>query len=84
MFEHNFDCSRRLVGVAVQPDGDAAEGGHRQADRHAHAANGAVHHDAPGMKIDKAHAAVGRVVDSFKPRGQREGVEPQRAARPGS
>ena len=84
MFKDDRDCSRRLVRFAMETDGDAAEGGYRQADRHSHAANRAAHHHATGMEIDEAHAAVSGVIDSFKPRGQREGVEPQRAARPGS
>jgi hypothetical protein len=36
------------------------------------------------MKIDDAPVRVGRVVGGFETHGQREWVEPQRAARPGS
>jgi hypothetical protein len=36
------------------------------------------------MEIDDAPVLVGRVIGGFETHGQRERVEPQRAARPGS
>ena len=50
--------------------------------RHAHAANGTMQHHALAIELDLAHEAVGTGVMRLEADGQREGVEPQRTARP--
>ena len=52
--------------------------------RHAHAAHGAAQHHTLAMQVDDAQLLVGRLVGGLETHRQREGVEPQRAARPGS
>ena len=84
VLEHDGDRGRRRVRRSGQADGNAAEGGDRQIQRHAHAADAATHHDALAMQIDDAPALVGRFIGGFETHGQRERVEPQCAARPGS
>jgi hypothetical protein len=68
----------------LQPDGDTAESRDRQIERHAHAADAAANHDAFPEQIDYSPAFIGRFIGRFKTHRQREGVEPHRAARPGS
>ena len=96
VLEHDGNGGRRLVRFPGEADGDAAERGERQIQRHAHAAHRAAHHDALAMQIDDAQALVGRFVRGFETHGQGERVEPQwgphracamgypGAARPGS
>src|SRR5580658_200209 len=52
-------------------------------DGHPHAVDGPMQDDAFAVKFDPAHAAVGADVLCVEADGQREGVEPQCAARPG-
>ena len=73
-----------LVDRAGEADGNTAECCDRQIQRHAHAADATAYNDALTMQIDDAPALIGRFICGFKTHGQREGVEPQRAARPGS
>ena len=72
------------AGFADQADRDAAKGGDRHVQRHAHAAHRTAQHHAFAVQIDDAQTFVGGLVGGFETHGQREGVEPQRAARPGS
>jgi hypothetical protein len=83
MLEYDRDSGRR-ARLSHEANSDAAEGSDRQIKRHAHAADGTAHDDTLAMKIDDAPVLVGRVVGGFETHGQREWVEPQRAARPGS
>ena len=92
VFEHDRDAGRPRIGIALigcagigyagKPDGDAAEGGHRHVQRHAHAAHRAPQHHAFAVQIDDAAAPVGRSIGGLEAHGQKERVEPQCAARP--
>ena len=55
----------------------------RQADLHPHAANRTPQHDAFAIEFYLPHLPVRPGIVGRKTDGQSEGVEPQRAARPG-
>src|ERR1700722_2454075 len=70
----------RLVGAAQR---NAEEIADANVDRHPHAVDGAMQDDAFAVKFYSPHAAVGAGVVRVKADGQRVGVEPECAARPG-
>ena len=84
VFEHDGDGGGNGVCFRDQTDRDAAEGGNRHVQRHADAAYGPPQHHALAVQVDDAEAFVGRVIGGLETHRQREGVEPQHAARPGS
>jgi len=62
---------------------DAEEIADANVDRHPHAVDGTVQHDAFAVKLDLPHAVVGAAVVRAEADGQRKWVEPQCTARPG-
>ena len=84
MLEHDRDGRRIFVRFVGEADGDAAEGGERQIQCHAHAADTPVQHYVLAMKVDDAQMFVGGRVSDCETHGQGERVEPRRTGRPGS
>jgi len=84
VLEHDRDRCRLLVSPCGKADGDAAEGGERQIERHAHTAHRAVQDNALAMQIDDTPMFVGFRIRGFETHWQGERVEPRCAARPGS
>ena len=71
------------LGVIDAAQRDAEEIADAQIDRHAHAEHGTAQHDAFAVKLDLPHAAIRARIVRMEAYGQRKGVEPQHAARPG-
>ena len=62
---------------------DAKKIAHANVDRHPHAVDGTTQDDAFAVEFDLPHAAICAGVVRIEADRQREGVEPQCAARPG-
>ena len=73
MLEHDGDRAGGSSSLCGQPDGDAAESGDRQIQRHAHAAHAPADHDAFAMKIHDAPVLVGRRIGGLKRTGKEKG-----------
>ncbi len=71
------------LGVVDAAQCHAEKIAHANVDGHLHAVEGTTQHDAFAVKFDVPHAAVRAQVLRIEADGQRERVEPQRAARPG-
>src|SRR6266480_3008354 len=71
------------LGVVGAAQRHAKKIAHANVDRHPHAVDGAPQNDAFAVKFDLPHAAVRASVVRMEAYGQRKGVEPQCAARPG-
>ena len=74
----------RLVALGrQQAHADAAEIRDPHAEFHRNAAHRAPHHDALAIELNLSDFPVRSAILRGEPHGQGEGVEPQRAARPG-
>src|SRR5580693_2456039 len=71
------------LGVVDAAQRNAKKIAHPDVDRHPHAVDGTMQNDAFAVKFYPPHAAVRAGVVRVEAEGQREGVEPQCAARPG-
>ena len=73
----------KRLGVIDAAQRDAEKIAHANVDRHLHAVDGTTQNDAFAVKLDLPHATICTGVVRIEADGQREGVEPQCAARPG-
>jgi hypothetical protein len=71
----------RIVIHAAQRDAEKVLDAN--VDRHPHALDGTVQHDAFAVKFDPPHAAVRAGIVRLEAERKREGVEPRDTARPG-
>src|ERR1700722_13575038 len=71
------------LGIIDAAQGHAEKIADTDVDRHPHAVDGAMQHDAFAMKFDLTHAAVRAGIVRMEAEGKRERVEPHGAARPG-
>src|SRR5436189_6431751 len=83
MIEHDRDDGGLLAIGWNEPQRDAPEGRHGQADAHAHSTHRPPQHHMFAMKFHLTHLPVRSRILRRIADGKREGIEPQRADRPG-